>query len=350
MEDNDDVTGGGTNVGVTSNDVDIEQNTPSNLVDVVTNIKVEAKNLITALSNPDELYLTDDEKEYIYLLLHRSVEMYGVGANSIYVWIAPRLVPIATWIDPEVLSKVPMNERTLVQKPNDAYANVDLVGALWVTKSSASSDAQKMDPKRRRGRDNNRLQRSRGGLHWRELSSVINDPDQSSGLRTEAMYNAGLEKATGIKFNVYELKGMVVYYSNAGADEKILMDPATETYMCQVVNMKASLLAAVETRRNAMAIVPDASEPKQSDTDATSLPSPTAIAEELHSNFHGDKIGKHLRTWLEKTAGAGAQIPPCFSWTESCWTAVGTFIGCILIALLNKVRGMYNLYMGLSPL
>lgn len=240
-----------------------------------------------------------------------------------YVWVAPRLVPVGTWIDSAVLAKVPMAQRSIVQNPKDAYANVDLVGGLWTGNTPLQQNAK-------------------NSLRWTDLSSVVDDPDQSHGPETEEMYKAGLEKATGIKFDAFGIRGMVVYYAKAGVDDNILSDPAMEKYICRMAYMKGAALATVEARRDAAAILPDQSALPQNDANGTaSLGSPTAMAQQVFSNFRWHKLRKNIKAWLRKTAGAGAQIPQCFSWIESLWTAVGTFIGLLVLARLNKVSLPY---------
>jgi hypothetical protein len=150
------------------------------------------------------------------------------------------------------------------------------------------------------------------------------------------MRNAGLEKATGVKFDVSGIRGMTVYYAEKGVDQKILTDPRTETYLCRVSYMKGAVLAVIEARRRAMEIIPDNSVLEQNDTDATTLESPMMMAHELRSNLRIHTLRRHVTAWLRKTAGAGAQIPACFSWKESMWTAVGTFVGLCVVGLLNR--------------
>jgi hypothetical protein len=319
------------NVGGGADDrQDLEQNTPAPTDEEAKTRGAKVKTLLAALSEQDKLHLNSYEKEVVYGMLHSSGNgMYGVGAVSVYVFYSGRLIPLGTWIDPDILSNAPEKERENMLHPEDAYPNVGLVGALWSDKSSmVHSNKTNKTPRANK--------KSKHGLHWKTLSSVIDDPDQSKSHRVETMRSAGLEKATGVKFDVSGIRGMTVYYAENGVDNKILTDPAMETYLCRVSYMKGTLLSVIEARRRTMEIVPDSSELVQNDTDATSLESPTMMAHELRSNLRIHTLRRHVRAWLRKTTGAGAQIPACFSWKESLWTAVGTFVGLCVIAILNR--------------
>lgn len=315
----------------TIEDNDIEQNIPADDNESALNQCKKAQNLLEAISNQDELKLDKEEKDFVYHFLHKAgKQMYGVGAATIYVWATPRLVPIGTWVDPEILSKIPEDEKDLILHPKDAYANVDLVGALWTDRGSARSAKARANQKT--------TQKTKHKLYWKTLTSVVDDPDQSNSARTEVMYKAGLDKATGIKFDVAGIRGMCVYYAKAGADQKILNDPAVETYLCRCAYMKGAALSVMEARRQAMEVIPDeANDIEQNETDATtSLETPAMIAHDLRVNLRGSVLHKHIVAWLKKTAGAEAQIPRCFSWSESLWTAAGTFVGLLVIAVINR--------------
>lgn len=52
------------------------------------------------------------------------------------------------------------------------------------------------------------------------LNSVVDDPNQSNSKRTEIMRDAGLEKATGVKFDVIGIGGMVVLLRQSRSQPK----------------------------------------------------------------------------------------------------------------------------------
>lgn len=109
---------------------DIEQNMEFAPMKRSTATQGEVNGLIQAMgSSQNELAMDEEERRFVRDLLHREGRcLYGIGAYTIYVWKKPCLAPVGSTIRPEVLSKVPLNERNLVADAPDAYPNVDIVG------------------------------------------------------------------------------------------------------------------------------------------------------------------------------------------------------------------------------
>lgn len=301
-------------------------------------VREEVKNILYAVDNTDELNLSQDEDALIRLLLYRAGGVkYGIAATETYIWLKPRLVPVGWWIDPEIV----MNgaaDRELISQPEAAVANVDLVGALWSMSANTDLDAR---PKLRSTRKQHKL-------HWRDIRSIIDDPYQSHGARTEALYNAGCTQACGIPFNVYGICGLVVWYAKAGIDEKLLKDPVHELYLRRVSHMRGALLALFDARRNCVELMDEQSAEIQesgvSIGTAATLESPSMIAERIRSMFARENMRKAVIAWLKKIRGGGAQLPPCMSWGETLWTVIGSFVGFLCIAIFHKAGELVDEY------
>lgn len=356
--------------------------------------------VLVATSEDSDFGLSEEEQRQMDAVLEetgRATSRFGIGAIEVYAFKNPRLIPIGFWISNQVLENPHLTENDieLLMEPQVSYPNMDLVGLLWsmdvhptetmdrinkpsgnnprrsslsiIRRRSAGEGNESDDPevpgsiescqnqpgqqetprelqRRRRGGGPQRPRERRRqkwrervqekGLHWRELKSVIDDPDQSHGPRTRVMYKAGLDKATGIPFSIAGHQGMIVYYAVADADSSLTTSPVHEAYLKRATQVKGAVLATIVTRRLLDAVhdeVPNT--PASHDTmvtEATTSPPQTLDPE------HSHQCRNHFVAWLKKIKGGGAQTPPCMSWSETAWTFVGSFIGSVIMYLINE--------------
>lgn len=336
------------------------------------------------VGNDAEFTLIQDEQSQLDAILHETAKSaYAIGCIEVYVFKNPRLIPIGFWIDSSVLENASLteNDMELLLDPQVAYPNNDLVGLLWskevlpvervgndvtLTRKRFSSLVKRRgsqesvdptvnmssittDPQQNLGLPQNvgtaaaaamKRRRNKGSqqtaLHWTELPSVIQDPDQSHGMRTELLYKAGLVKATGIPFNVARLEGMVVYYGTAGANSNLTTAQEHETYLQRVTHVKGAALASVQARRESLALLQSKSHVPGNETNEKMPTDETMIGPQSSSLARRRRCRECVAAWFRKIKGSGAQIPPGISWSETAWTFVGSFIGMLTMYAMNE--------------
>jgi hypothetical protein len=335
--------------------------------------------VMAAASTDDDFCLTDDEHAQLDAILSETGKSaHGIGAIELYAFKNPKLIPVAFWISSDIILNPYLTEsdRDLLIHPETSTPNNDLVGRLWsteeLTKARTKTKAKKFSslvsksgesvtdrtlsvvspsgtrqnnvpfvrapPRPRefqplpRPRDIPRLKAPKG-LHWRELRSVIEDPDESHGARTEALLKVGLDKAAGIEFNASGSKGIVIYYSRAEADSDLVTHPAHETYLHRAAHAKGAMLASIEARRESLALLPDIANGDSPPNETSATEATSTLQSHPSKHF---RLRKCVRIWLKKALGGDAQIPPCMSWYETLWAFCGSFIGLALMFAMNE--------------
>mmetsp|Transcript_10513 Transcript_10513/g.18456 ORF Transcript_10513/g.18456 Transcript_10513/m.18456 type:complete len:302 (-) Transcript_10513:1235-2140(-) len=70
-----------------------------------------------------------------------------------------------------------------------------------------------------------------GGILWRNVVELANDPDQPYDERLQAFAKAGFELAAGVPFDSKGYRGIVIYFGNPHADPQKLRHPANSNFM-----------------------------------------------------------------------------------------------------------------------
>ena len=309
------------------------------------------RRLSIGLSDPRELSV--DEQRLQNVLREAGEFSYGIKGVEVYSFEDPRLVPVGWWFREKENGElcVDGSERDVVMQPDISIPGVDLVGTLWqhscsgMTRVSSFSSLKNRSWSvsfRQQADDSRSLPRPplfrSGSLHWRELKSVIEDPDVIHGPRLEELSNAGFELATGIGFESHGTQGMVVYYTNAGVNTNLLTAVANETYLRRTSTLIGSVLTMAESRRASVAF-------QRQSHHSSLLDDSTALAP-LRAKTNGikqfsssccDYTRDRIVAWYKKSWGGESQIPPGMPFVETLWTIIGVFIGMLTVSSFNKL-------------
>jgi hypothetical protein len=307
------------------------------------------RHLSTSLTNPEEVNV--DEQLLENVLRQAGEFSYGICAIEVYSFEDPRLVPVGSWFDKNKVME--LNDQDGILQPEICIPGVDLVGDLWQhssgmkrassfsslvkNRSWSASFRQKMDNEKKISLPQPPFS---GGLNWRELKSVIKDPDEIHGPRLEALHDiVGIERATGISFDSHGIKGMVVFYSKETVDVDLLSTVANEMYLRRTASSIGSILAMAESRRASVSY----QRQKQSylftvHTNVENTPEDhTAAKAKRFSHVYCGNARDRAKAWVKKLRGGGSQIPPGMPFVETLWTMAGVFIGLLTVSSINML-------------
>lgn len=322
----------------------------------------------SSVRNPAEC--TIDEQRLQHAL--KDVGMYAYGIQGIAVWQFDddhdRLVsPMGGfWYHPDNVTASDALERLVDNSRLDHVSmvpvapGVDIAGVLWLESDShsrvasfiqrATSLPQLASPKHSTNSlgglfDNPTA--GRNAMVWRELGMLVQDPDTAKGPRMELLEQAGFGQAVGIRFKSELSSGLVIFFAKADADQDLLNGTANVAYLRQSAQFIGSAAAMTEPRR---AIVGHQLEKQLSTGDAIASHTEEDREDEempkaevkIEDPEGGSKCFAHcnlchrVKVWLFKSRGGGLQIPPSLSFRQSLWTALGAFIGLLVLSSLNE--------------
>ena len=84
---------------------------------------------------------------------------------------------------------------------------------------------------------------------WRDLKSLVQDPDTAKGPRMKLLEEAGFGQATGIRFESGVTTGFIIYFVQSDVDNDILNGVANVSYLRQCTQFIGSAVAMTEARR-----------------------------------------------------------------------------------------------------
>jgi len=174
-------------------------------------------------------------------------------------------------------------------------------------------------------------------LFFRDISSLLQDPDTAKTSRLSLIQDAGFTHAAGIHFNCGGVEGIVIYYTigselnqpywagSVHGDRTL----ANEFYLFRATELIGSVVACIDARR-AITVM----------TKRTSFSVLESASEDNMGSISYDtkpKITKAIKMWWSKCQGSKLQIPPSSSWKEAFFTFVGASTSLLLLAALYKL-------------
>ena len=171
-------------------------------------------------------------------------------------------------------------------------------------------------------------------LNWRDIHSLVEDPDTPNTLRLNLFHNAGFNYAAGVKFRAgNHLQGIVIFFTQLQEDAEQLLDFHNQVCMIRATEAIGSVVAANEARKAAMAARPSSI----CETDPSTDPGKEDFATDDPWESTCVTIRRRAATWSRKCLGGSLQIPPAMTLRQSLWTLFGCFSGLLLLSGLNDV-------------
>jgi hypothetical protein len=321
--------------------------------------------------------------------LHRTLKdagLYAYGLQGIAVWVfdddQDRLVgiPGGFWYNEAMVQPSEELQRLTDKTRSDhvpmetVAPGTDIAGLLWLesnTRDKISSiihnvtsqpqiahhhhqqQQQQHQSKKQTPNDSlshvvdpNNNTRPSSTLIWRDLKSLVQDPDTAKGPRMELLEQAGFDQATGIRFEIGVTTGFIIYFVKSELDENILNGVANVSYLRQCTQFIGSAVAMTEARRaivgqlmlgKRLSVTSDAGSGTAGDDDPATKEQGSAGADNQGGKTTMSSTACHrLTVWVKKIKGGGLQIPPGLSLRQSLWTALGAFIGLLVLSSLNE--------------
>lgn len=189
-------------------------------------------------------------------------------------------------------------------------------------------------------------------LVWRDLKSLVQDPDIAKGPSLLLLEQAGFGKAAGISFHAGVCSGLVIFFVQPDLDPNLLNSTVHTIYLYQAAHFIGTAAALTEARRATIGQQMhqtkstvgssdderNTNETRVSALDAQGAKNNEVLSEAIsHSPTCSSLTRKRLHAWLSKIQGGGLQVPPALSTRQSLWTTFGAFCGLMVLAALNKI-------------
>jgi len=195
-------------------------------------------------------------------------------------------------------------------------------------------------PKNIRSRSANLLNHQTA-LFFRDIDSLLRDPDSAKTHRLSLIKDAGFTHATGVHFHTGGVQGIVIYYTNrsdlnhhlGAGNVHIDTTLANEFYLFRATELIGSVVACIDARRAITVMTKSIL--------ASSLDFLAETSESIDFESNPDdskpksKIKKAVTAWWSKCHGAKFQVPPVFAWGEAFFTFAGAFISLLIMAAIN---------------
>jgi hypothetical protein len=353
------------------------------------------RNLSSLVKDPEQISI--DEKRLFGAV--RDAGKYAYGIQGVTVWLFDedhdRLGQPSGgwWHDPsmpasEALDRLTDSSHPDHVPPNRVAPGVDMPGILWLESNNrkrVGSFTRRASSTKALVRDLSNISLSNfdggvgsdpnGDLVWRNLRSLVQDPDTAQGPRLSLLEEAGFGQATGITFHTGVNKGIVIFFAKESADEEVLHNMANVTYLRQAAHFIGAASAMSESRRASIAHKLEASKSLAAHENVIKEKHEQGRLEETQRIFSDEpttqacrcqvpqacrcqvpqacrcQVPHRLRVWTTKIQGGGSQIPPPLSYRQSLWTVFGAFCSLLVLSALNEYYqylsdGNYELLIG----
>jgi hypothetical protein len=197
-------------------------------------------------------------------------------------------------------------------------------------------------------------------FRFRDIKSLLHDPDTAKTSRLGLLDEAGFSHAAGIPFRSGGVEGIVLYYTIKLSTEKTIaavIDPTTanlaeggtisianQVYLLRATELIGAVITSIEARRAVMVMKLESSSP--STASVTTLSESSFCAEQgmadtnSISSMNGRtllalQVRKSLNVWRSKCRGGNLQIPSVMPWEQSSWTFIGVLVSVLLLSGIN---------------
>ena len=351
-------------------------------------VKRFVKKYSSLVSDPGELSIDSNRLQRAV----RDAGEYAVGVQAIAVWTFDddydRLVqPEGGWWSHPDLPRSDALERLInpayptYVPPTNVSPGTDIAGILWMESSNQTNHVGGGPSIIRHVLSGSSLNRNISHdalssaaanspvnamrslqLVWRDLKSLLDDPDTAKGPRLELLSRAGFDKATGIRFQNEVNQGIVIFLaskSNEGnADDELINSMANVSYIRQSAHFIGASLAMTDVRRASRAHQEeialqhgeysfrtslDVAGQQQKNTKKRHVEGPKPNPVDPNDDDQARKapykccvMPQRMKAWKAKVRGGGMQVPPSLSYRQSLWTTVGAFCGLLVLSSLNE--------------
>eukprot|EP00977_Amphora_coffeiformis_P016035 scaffold4855_cov195-Amphora_coffeaeformis.AAC.20 len=185
-------------------------------------------------------------------------------------------------------------------------------------------------------------------LGWRDLKSLLEDPDTPKDSRFDAYIASGFGLAAGVPFETFLSKGIVLFLARSTADKEQIDTVENRVFLtCSAQNIgavitgsharRACLIRKQKLRAEAFRKVQHGLDQEQKvkrslrslESESSSL---SVTLGHWKRSFH-----RRMRGWAHKCRGGQLQIPPPMTWGECFYTLLGCFVGLLVLSTMNEL-------------
>ena len=288
---------------------------------------------------------------------------YAFGIMAVEVWVlnedSGQLErPNGGWWGSEFLEyaspALSENEKDSLSK---CIPGVGLAGVLW----SESAGGTGMRPALRDSQlslsrhnstaslpDLNRTQAQQ--IRWRDIKSLLEDPDTPKDTRFNAYMASGFGLAAGVPFQSFLSKGIVVYLARSTADmsqidtveNRVFLDCSAHTIGAVIAGSharRACLMRKQILRAAAFRKVQHGIDREHKSSRRRTLENQGSSISMISMTLgHWKKCTvRRFRSWSHKCRGGDLQIPPPMTWDECFYTLLGCFVGLLVLSTMNEL-------------
>lgn len=199
-------------------------------------------------------------------------------------------------------------------------------------------------------------------IKFRDIHSLILDPDTPKSNRLNLIGQAGFTHAAGVPFQSGWHTGIVIYYTCCKEKDFYLTSIPNQVYMIHAAECIGAIVASTDSRRAALAWKIRAEKQKnhydsESSEEARNKSTPADkknISCDLSKSFRPtvwNDLELRVNQWWRKCKGGNLQPPPGKSYVEAAWTFVCVFFALIIIlsyseAISTATNGEYSVLLG----
>jgi hypothetical protein len=173
-------------------------------------------------------------------------------------------------------------------------------------------------------------------LNWRDIKSLVDDPDTARGPRLALMEEAGFSRASGITFKNEICMGIVIYYISEGLDHETLHSLSNTAYLKQSTQMIGSTASMVKTRRARVGHLIKKGLSQKLETQKTTIDDSSKTKQEEDKQERCPLVPTRVNKLSTKISGGSMQIPPAPNASFAMWTTLGSFCGLLALSALNE--------------
>mmetsp|Transcript_2095 Transcript_2095/g.2997 ORF Transcript_2095/g.2997 Transcript_2095/m.2997 type:complete len:581 (+) Transcript_2095:145-1887(+) len=180
-----------------------------------------------------------------------------------------------------------------------------------------------------------------GGIIFRDINSLLLDPDTPKTARLALLKEAGYSKAAGVSFQSGWHHGIVIFYISNVKNEEALVSIPNLLYLRRATDLVGTVVASSDARRAAHALCLSEDGPSNAESKLATAERYESMSNNSSNSTctkkYSQQLNKHMRWWHKCLGSKTSQIPPAMTWNQSAWTLFGSLWGLVWLLGVNEM-------------